>query len=480
MLRRIVHHEWRALASDATLWVVAAIFGVAIGYGVWNGARWVTFQRTALALASAEEATRYDGLKAQVAALSAPGAEVSPFADPRSPSAFGGRLGPRYAILPPGPLAPLAIGQSDLLPYYFKVSTDARENIVSATEIENPNRLLAGRFDLAFVIIFLYPLLILALTYNMLSAEQEQGTLSLALSQPVSLGTLVSGKVLLRALILVGLVVAFSTVALLLSGADLSAPGAVTRLVLWLAVVAAYGAFWFGLAIMVASLGRNSTANATILASAWLLLIVMMPSLFNMAATSFYPVPSRVEMVQAMREAQDEANKGGAQALARFYDDHPELATGDPAQAMNDFNIVRVAVNDDVERRVRPVVDHYEAQIGKQQQAIDSLRFLSPAILIQSALNDIAGTGTDRHRDYLAQVDAYHQQWRDFFVPKIFAKTVVADLDQVPRFAYREEATRVVSSRVGVTLAGLLLPAVAIGIIGLRRLRRFPVIGHGA
>lgn len=477
MLRRIVHHEWRALSADATVWAVAMVFGIAIGYGVWNGARWRSFQATALASAATEEAARYDRLQAQATALQQPGAKVSPFADPRSPSNVGGRLGPRYAMLPPGPLAPLAIGQSDLLPYYFKVSTDARENIVAATEIENPNRLLAGRFDLAFVIIFLYPLLILALTYNMLSAEQEEGTLSLALSQPVSLSTLTSGKVLLRALLLVGLVVAFSATALLISGADLAAPGAMIRLLLWFAVVAAYGAFWFGLAVAVASLGRNSTANATILASAWLVLIVMTPSLFNMAATSLYPVPSRVEMVQAMREAQDEANKGGSQALARFYEDHPELATGDPAQAMNDFNVVRVAVNDDVERRVRPVVNRYEEQIGKQQTVIDSLRFLSPAILMQSALNDIAGTGTDRHRDYLAQVDVFHRQWRDYFVPKIFAKAQVTDFTQVPRFTYREEDTSAVTARVGIALVGLLLPGLAVGVAGLRRLRRFPVVG---
>jgi hypothetical protein len=72
---------------------------------------------------------------------------------------FGSRFGPRYAMLPPAPLTPLAIGQSDLLPYYFKVSTDARETMLAATEIENPQRLLAGRFDLAFVAVFLYPLL---------------------------------------------------------------------------------------------------------------------------------------------------------------------------------------------------------------------------------------------------------------------------------------------------------------------------------
>jgi ABC-2 type transport system permease protein len=310
----------------------------------------------------------------------------------------------------------------------------------------------------------------------MLSAEQEQGTLTLTLAQPLALRTLVAGKVLLRAAILIGVVVLCSAGALLASGAALSASGAVARLALWLAVVAAYGAFWFGLAIAVTALGRNSITNATALASAWLVLVIMTPSLFNMAATWFYPVPSRVEMVQAMRQAQDEANKGGSQTLARFYEDHPELATGDPAQAMNDFNVVRVAVNDEVERRVRPVIDRYEMQVANQQRVIDSLRFLSPAILMQGALNDIAGTGTERHSHYLRQVDAYHREWREYFVPKIFAKAAVTDFDAVPRFDYREEATSAVAARVGVALAALLLPTIVLGAVGLRLLRRFPVV----
>ena len=100
MLSRIVRHEWRALIADATTWVVVVVFGLAIGYGVWNGARWVAFQRAALATAAEEEAERYARLETQMAAVDA-GATVSPFADPRSPANIGGRLGPRYATLPP-------------------------------------------------------------------------------------------------------------------------------------------------------------------------------------------------------------------------------------------------------------------------------------------------------------------------------------------------------------------------------------------
>ena len=206
--------------------------------------------------------------------------------------------------------------------------------------------------------------MILAITYNMVSAEKEQGTLALALSQPVSLATLVTGKVTLRALLLVGVVLVVAVAALLVTGTSLAAPGALARLALWVAVVAAYGAFWFSLAVFASSLGRNSATTATLLASAWLVLVVLLPSLFNLVVTTVYPVPSRVEMVQATREASDEANAEGSKLLAAYYGDHPELAGGGADQARNDFNVIRVAVNDDVERLGRPVIERMKRRSG--------------------------------------------------------------------------------------------------------------------
>jgi ABC-2 type transport system permease protein len=120
-------------------------------------------------------------------------------------------------------------------------------------------------------------------------------------------------------------------------------------------------------------------------------------------------------------------------------------------------------------------VSRYEQQLVSQPRVLDSLRFLSPAILMQAALNDIAGTGTERHRDYLGQVDAFHREWRDYFVPKIFAKAQITDFQQIPNFSYREEGTGITARRVLVAIVALLLPAVVIGILGLGRLRRFAV-----
>jgi ABC-2 type transport system permease protein len=364
VLARILRHEWRALRTDSTLLVLTAVFGVSIGYGVWNGAGWLALQQQALADAQREEQQRHAEFEAEIVRIDSSGAQVSPFADPRLAANAGRRTASRYAAMPPAPLAAFSVGQSDLLPSYFKMTTDAKETLLAATELENPTRLLLGRFDLAFVVIYLYPLLILALSYNLLSVEKEQGTLALLLSQPLPLGTLVLGKVALRAVVFLALVGGSALLLSLLAGLRLSSPDALTRFGAWGLILTCYGAFWFALAVAVAARGEASATNAALLAGAWLVLVVLVPSAFNLLATTLYPVPSRVEMVQAVRAASDRANAQGARLLGKFYEDHPELAAGSPEQAQTDFNAIRIAVADEVERRTRPLIERYDRQLA--------------------------------------------------------------------------------------------------------------------
>lgn len=67
----------------------------------------------------------------------------------------------------------------------------------------------------------------------------------------------------------------------------------------------------------------------------------------------------------------------GAALLSRHYQDHPELAVGGAEQAMNDFNIIRVAVDADVEHRVRPVLDRYEGQLAGQRRIVAAFRLFA-------------------------------------------------------------------------------------------------------
>jgi ABC-2 type transport system permease protein len=475
-LTRIIKHEWKILVADRTLWVVAPLFALLIGYGVYNGSSWMRFQDATLEAAKQEERERFARAKAEVTSIEQGAQPASAFSNPRLPSVAASRTGPRYALAPPAPLAALAVGQSDLYPYYFKVTSQSKQTFTANDEIENPTNLLAGRFDLAFVIIYLYPLLILALSYNLISAEREQGTLAMLMSQPVGLRTFASGKIGLRALVVLALAAEFSLAAFLLSGAGLSADGVWLRLLLWMAVVGAYGAFWFALALLVNAFGRNSATNAMALAGMWLALALILPALLNIAVTTIYPVPSRVEMIQATRRASAEATAKGSQLLAKYYEDHPELTAGGQADP-NDFYTRSIAVQDETERLIQPVIDHFDRQVTGQQSLLDRFRFLSPAVVAQSALNDIAGTGAARYRHFLGLVDAFHQSWRAHFTPRIVQKALLVadDYDRFPAFMFREEPAGAVAGRAMIGLIGLLIPALLIGWLGLRALRRYSV-----
>jgi ABC-2 type transport system permease protein len=384
----------------------------------------------------------------------------------------------RYAQLPPAPMAALSVGQSDLYPYYFKVSRQSKQSFATNDEIENPTNLLAGRFDLAFVIIYLFPLLILALSYNLISAEREQGTLAMMMAQPVALRSFVAGKVGLRAIVVLLLAIGFSLSGFLLGGVKLSEEGAWWRLLFWIGIVAAYGAFWFALAVAVNAFGKSSATNALALAGLWLVFVLLVPSLLNVAVTSIYPVPSRVEMIQATRRASAEATAKGSQLLAKYFEDHPELTAGGKADP-TDFYTRSIATQEETERLVQPVVDHFDRQVIGQQSLVDRFRFLSPAIVTQAALNDVAGTSVDRYRHFLVLVDEFHQAWRSYFNLRIVQKVRfgAGDYDSFPSFAFHEELSGTIARRIVIGLFGLLAPTLLIGWLGLRALRRYPLVG---
>lgn len=454
----VAKHEWRLLQADKTLLAVALLLAAMVGYSLYNGVSWVNFQKQTLAQAAEEESERLTKLKQNLADIEAGRAEPKGFQDPRSAGAIGGTTAAPYLAMPPAPLAALAIGQSDLYPYYFKLNLRSKQAILANDEIENPSNLLAGRFDLAFVMIFLFPLLILALGYNLISAEREQGTLVLALSQPLALRELVTGKILLRGAVLLGFLGLFTLGGALLSGVDLSSGDSWTRLALWLAMMTLYTSFWFGLAVWVNTYRGSSATNALTLAGGWLAFVLVLPSLANLIATSLYPVPSRVEMVQAMRSAGKEAQSKGSVLLAKYMEDHPELAPQDGNAGAADFASVSYAVQMEVDKQVQPILDRFDRQVSQQQNFVDSFRFLSPAILVQGALNDIAGTSLGRYQHFTGLVNAFFDRWQGYFLPKVFAKTKLssAQVSEFPRYEWTEESTGNVVSRVGIALLGLL------------------------
>ena len=78
----------------------------------------------------------------------------------------------KYVTLPPTGLAALSVGQSDIQLNYLPVSLATTLDVTKNLELENPVNLMTGSFDIAFVVIFLLPIFILAMSYDLLSSEK--------------------------------------------------------------------------------------------------------------------------------------------------------------------------------------------------------------------------------------------------------------------------------------------------------------------
>ena len=469
-LRTVLRNEWRLLRADRALGLVLGVFALLFAYALANGLAWVDFQEETVTAAREGNVERVRTLEAELQRIADGGRPSSPFRDPRSPSVLGGSSGAHTAALDPGPLTALAVGQTDLLPYYYDVSIQTNESsFLQNGEIENPLNLLVGRFDLAFVVVYLLPLLILALSFNVLSGEREQGTLALTLSQPVSARGVVTAKLAFRAILVVGLALGVSLLGIAFTG-GFASPG---RVALWCAAVTAYALFWFTLAAWVNGLGRSSAWNATVLVGAWLLLVVVLPASVNITAGLLHPLPSRVEMITAQREASNEAVNQRSELLARYLEDHPELAGGVAADEANRAALAWAAT-DAVNRRLEEVTGVHEERLAAQRTLVRRYRFLSPALLTQEALLDAAGTGDARFALFRSQVREFAERWRTFFVPAILAgEQMTAEvLPGVPSFRFVDEQVREVAARAAIPLAalgGLLVLAGAGAVVRLRR-----------
>ena len=472
ILPAVRRNEWRLLAADRAPRIVLVIFAVFFIHALANGMAWERFQQRAVETARAGNAERTRVLQQELADIAAGGQPSSPFRDPRAPNVLGGARGAHIAVLEPGPLAALAVGQSDLLPYYYDISIYTNESSFQQNgEVENPLNLVVGRFDLAFVVVYLLPLLVLAFGFNVLSEEREQGTLALTLSQPVSARRVVVAKLAFRAFLVVGLAAGVSLLGILAAGGFRS----FGRVFLWCATVTLYGLFWFALAAWVNSLRRSSAWNATVLVGAWLVLVVVLPAAINIAAGLLHPLPSRVEMITAQREASNDAVNRRSELLARYLEDHPEMAGGVVAEEPG-LGALAWAATDAVNRRVEEVAAVHDARRAEQLDLVRRYRFLSPTLLAQEVLVDAAGTGDARFARFQSQVRAFAEQWRQFFVPAILAgeRMDAGALPRRPDFRFADEAFAEVAGRAAVplsVLAGLVaLVSVAAG-VGLGRVR---------
>lgn len=433
MLLHEVKYEWLRLTRDWWVLILSIIFCGLCFFAAFNGAKKVSLRASGIAAELSEVEAADNLYKAEIDSVMQGLKAVDARTNPRS-VAFIGIRASRVAAMPPAPMAALSTGQSDLYTHTVKPGLFGAPYLLSFSELSNPVQLMFGAFDLAFVLIYLMPLLILAAGYNLLSAEQEQGVTRLVLSQPVSLFGWLFYKMLFRFFFMTVVVGISLALAVTVSGIPWN-PSLITVLLL----VALYIFFWFMIALIVNASGKASGTNAVTVVSVWVILVLLVPAVISQCAGSLHPVPSRIQMIHQMRTAQAAAEREADKILVGYYRDHPELAPRDTtAQNRYQFYLGYLASQEVVEAAVAPVQQAYQAEMDDQQHFVEWFRFLSPALILQDAFNDVAGTSPRHYTAYRNQVIAFSDTWRSYFLPRMFQNEWMTsqDITQLPSFQY--------------------------------------------
>lgn len=363
---------------------------------------------------------------------------------------------------PPSDAAYMAMGMRDVAPYVLRIRALGLQAQIYDGETFNPELALPGRFDFAFVLIYLSPLFAIALLHDLVSGERQSGRLRLLLSIPGA-GVLWRRRAALR----YGLL--FAALALPLLVGALASGTATVAIAVALLITASYLAFWVGLSLWVSSRGWSSAANATALMGAWTLLTLVLPTLANMAITRSIPVQQGVDLMLAQRETVHGAWEVPRQeTMQQFFEHHPQWR--DTAPLPEGFHWKwYLAFHQVGDESVAEKVRAYRTGLEARQRWTEHLGWLLPSVGAQAALHRIAATDLTAQLAYQDRIAEFHREIRQFFYGYLFTDKPLQREDFSSRPVFAPRATDTVS--IGAQLLGVMLLGGIVFLIGMARLR---------
>ena len=364
----------------------------------------------------------------------------------------------------PSDAAFLALGLRDAAPYVLRVRALALQAQLHEGEVFNPELALAGRFDFAFVLVYLAPLILIALLYDLVSGERHAGRLATLLALPGAGRSLWLRRSALRA------VLVFACLCLpMLGGALVSGMSAASCAVVLITLLA-YVAFWTGVALIVATRGYSSIANATALMGCWAILTLLLPTIGNAVLAQSVPVPQGVELMLAQRQAVHGSwDLPREDTMQQFFRTHPQWQNTAPLPAGFHWKWY-FAFQQLGDESVAPQVAAYREGLLARQRWSERLGWLVPGVGVQAILHRTAASDLLAQLDYQDAIAAFHARLRTYYYPYLFneARFGTEDFARLPRF----EAARSDASAPSASLLALILSAGLAAICGMRASRR--------
>ena len=262
------------------------------------------------------------------------------------------------------------------------------------------------KLDWGFIIGYVLSLIALLFTFDSVSGEHERGTLRLTLANSVPRHTVLTGK-FLGALISINIAFTLAVLVNLLmistsNDVHLSA-GEWGRLGIIFFVALLYTCLFLALGLLVSTRVQQSAVSLVILLLMWVTFVVFMPSTLAAIANGFSSPTSYDQLRKYHNQVSSELSD---KYETWIWADEPSY---ERMQRISEF-IIKDAQQDE------HLNGKYLALQFAQVQRVRSITRISPATILQHLLESFAGTGFERHLQFVENSQRYARQFREFVV----------------------------------------------------------------
>ena len=388
-------YEWKHFFKNPFKIVAVLLFIVAGIYGLYNGLS--LYQNQLTEIEKIQEKIETD--KQKYLAKYEEGKlvdESRPWIDMSQPF-WAIRNTPTYQLKVPSSAMVYSIGQAEQYGFYKRVTLRASPyDADMAEEIANPERLQTGTLDFAFVLLFLLPLLLLILLYNIKSAEAEQGFLPLIEVQTAS-----KNGWLLARMAFYCLLVAVVATGLLVYGAMLTdvfktASNAFGQMLLYTLL---YLSFWSVIFFFILKKGKSILGNTLQMVGVWLLFAFVVPAIVHQSVSIAKPANLMTDFIE-VRDKQQDLYANDSLFQQKLINLFPQIVKSPVYQDSTKIDLARsrstaALVNELKKESIQPI----EQESQEKNKLIQATYWFNPVTFFQNKFNSIAKT---HYADYEA------------------------------------------------------------------------------
>ena len=261
------------------------------------------------------------------------------------------------------------------------------------------------KIDWGFVIGYVLSLIAILFSFDSISSERERGTLRLMLSNSVPRHTVLIGKflgALLSISIPFTLAILMNLLVISMSreidlGADVW-----IRLCIIFIIAILYLCLFIALGLLVSSSVQNSVVSLVILLLTWCTFVIFIPRTFASIASDF-----------SNPMTYDEYFTRRNQNIRNLSEEYVALLQETRGLPHKKIQLDSEYVTKGTEQEERFSQEHLNQQLAQIELARSVTR-ISPVTLIQHLLEVFAGTGFERHQQFLENVHRYAREYREF------------------------------------------------------------------